>query len=356
MASQSQRRLTLLLKVCGVIFFLKLLFRLLRIRSIANHQHCGWDLRTNRMKNNQQDLMLKGRYFLNKDGLYIGYNHWVPQNPNGEIVLIIHGLGEHSGRYQHLATALNIAGFEVFSMDHQGHGCSEGDRGYFPSIWNLVDDVVQFAREVVSSKDTNKLDHKCFIIGHSMGAMVSSLAALKTPELFKGVVLSGAPNGTTVLNLLPKPLRMMLPHLNKMMPKLPLFKLDDSGLSRTASVRQTYLLDPGVFHGIVSVSALQAIAEGVTYLQNHAADFALPLLVQHGTEDRLVSIQNAEEFFPKVCVADKKFIRYEGWYHEIYNECEKDCDVQVGANGLMTNRAIREATSWIQDHIESKPV
>lgn len=113
-----------------------------------------------------------GEYFLNKDGLYIHFRRWIPHAnihplPPKGIVVIIHGLGEHCARYDHLARALNTAGFVVYGLDHQGHGRSEGDRLHLKQFDDFVDDVMGLVR--IAKTENPLIANKTFMMAHSMG-------------------------------------------------------------------------------------------------------------------------------------------------------------------------------------------
>jgi alpha-beta hydrolase superfamily lysophospholipase len=113
-----------------------------------------------------------GEYFLNKDGLYIHFRRWIPQGnihplPPKGIVVLVHGLGEHCARYDHVARALNALGFVVYGLDHQGHGRSEGDRLHLNTFQDYVDDVMGLVS--IAKSENPLIAKKTYILGHSMG-------------------------------------------------------------------------------------------------------------------------------------------------------------------------------------------
>jgi hypothetical protein len=123
-------------------------------------------------KPNQPLKAPMGEYFLNNDGLYIHFRRWIPMAnihplPPKGIVVIVHGLGEHCARYDHVSRALNAAGFVVYSLDHQGHGRSEGDRLHLNSFQDYVNDVMAVVN--IAKTENPLIAKKTFLLGHSMG-------------------------------------------------------------------------------------------------------------------------------------------------------------------------------------------
>ena len=177
-------------------------------------------------------------YFVNKDGLQIFWRCWFPKDgkPKG-IVVLCHGLAEHSGRYEAFAASLTECGFGVYALDHQGHGASEGDRSHVKKFDDFTQDVLQFTN--IAKKRHPQLAHKFFLIGHSMGGLIAVHTALANARQWAGVVLSGAA-------LLPDPklatpfLISVARFLSNILPQMPLDKLPPDGLCNDPAVVQNY--------------------------------------------------------------------------------------------------------------------
>lgn len=287
--------------------------------------------------------LLGSRYFKNKDGLYIHWRCWPSRRMGnaGRAVLLAHGFGEHIGRYECVAAALNEQGFAVYGLDHQGHGCSEGDRAYVKHGFDMVDDIIQFAREIVS-----KHSDRIFLLGHSMGGLLSVLSAMREPDLWQGVALSGPclkvnPDDATPFKI------WLAKTLSAKLPKLELDGIDAAKVSRSSVIVDQYKRDPLTYHGGVRVRFAAEFLDMLAYVDANKSSFKLPLLIQHGTADTLCMIEGTRSFFDAACSGDKTKTEYDGWFHEIYNECEVDCDVQTDENGVTTNRALREVVDWL---------
>lgn len=208
--------------------------------------------------------------FVNKQGLRIHFRIWdnivapikwrppaklpVSRGPSPSsrgTVVIVHGFGEHCGRYEHVAAALNQAGFVVCALDHQGHGQSEGDRCYAERLEHLTDDIEQFVATHVKER-ANRNPGPLFLLGHSMGGLLAYLVAQQNPKRWAGVVLSGPafiPDPDTAT-----PFKKWLARtLSSCAPKLPIDPLDGTWVSRSTSVVTSYQLDPLVYAGGIRI-------------------------------------------------------------------------------------------------------
>ena len=205
------------------------------VRALANDKHIH-DCRFGKCTSAR--LPAGPNFFVNKDGLQIFWRRWFPKGnkPKG-IVVLCHGMAEHSGRYETFASFLTAAGFAVYALDHQGHGASEGDRVHIQKFDDFTQDVLQFTN-IVKERHP-ELRNSFFLIGHSMGALISIHTALANLGQWAGVVLSGAP-----LKPDPKvasPFLIAVAHfLSNILPKLPLDKLPPDGLCTDKAVVQNY--------------------------------------------------------------------------------------------------------------------
>jgi len=326
-------------------------------KSVAELLRASEQLHTGLDKRNRREPPGEGahghlfgrRYFLNKDGLYIRFRRWQPAAPNGHVVILAHGLGEHSGRYEGVAAAFNGAGFTVYALDHQGHGGSEGDRLHvgIDGVWEFVDDVIRLRNEIAAPQEGAVAGKKYFLLGHSMGGLISILTAMKAPELWDGFVFSAPaifpdPKVATPMN------KFLAAKLSRMLPKFELEKLDTMGLARSETVVMQYKLDPLNNHRGLTVRIGASLLAGMDHVETHKKTFSSPFLIQHGTADPLCLPEGTHSFFDAVASEDKTKSMYDGWYHEIYNEVEEDCDVKLDPNtGVVSNKALREAVAWI---------
>jgi lysophospholipase len=267
-------------------------------------------------------------YFEGKKALKIFRQSWLPSKPRATVVLV-HGLGEHSGRYQHVAEALVDAGFAVYALDHRGHGKSEGPRALIDRFSNAVADIdqlVDFAKREQRGKPI-------FLLGHSMGGALSLSFALKHGAKLNGLILSGP---AVALDGAPPFMKPISKLLSMFAPKLGMFGIDPSLVSRDQAMVDAYANDPLNAHGKVPARTLGEIVKFVEWLPGGLPMIKLPLLVMHGSADKLAGVSGSEMVVNRVSSKDKALKVYDGFYHEIFNEPIKD-----------RAKVLKDMTGWI---------
>ena len=279
--------------------------------------------------NQTTQLMSAAPYkWKSSDGKEIYGHNWKVENPWAVIVLV-HGMGEHCHRYEHVAKAFNEAGYSVYSFDHRGHGRTEGKKGHTPSydhLLNVVDDVLKLAK-----KDNG--DKPVFLYGHSMGGnVVVNMALRRKPEI-KGVIASSP---WLKLAFEPPALQVMLAKVVKgLLPGLTQpSKLDVNSISRDKEEVKKYSNDPLV-HDRISTIFFLSVHEAGLYALDHAKEFEYPLYIFHGSDDKLTSHDASKEFAG--AVPNSTWKSWEGLYHECHNEPEQD-------------EVIKEMIEWVRTH------
>lgn len=258
-------------------------------------------------------LHTQGNFTLD-GGMDIYWQAWQPEGEPRAVVALSHGLGEHSGRYGHVAAALNAGGYSLYALDLPGHGKSGGRRGHVSAYTGLLDAL---GRLVARAQDDHP-DKRAFLYGHSLGGQIVLNYALRRPAGLGGVIASGP---WLRLPFTPPAWKSALGRwLNGLAPALALNnELDRSGLSRDAAVVAAYNADPLV-HDRISVRLYNEGTAAAAYALAHAAELRLPVLLLHGGADRLTDPGGTQLFYERAGSADKTFRRYEDWYHEIHNE------------------------------------
>jgi acylglycerol lipase len=252
-----------------------------------------------------------------RDGIQFHFQGWQPESPAKAVVCLVHGLGEHSGRYAHVAAALNDAGYVLLGSDLRGHGKSGGPRGHTPSYDTLLDDIGRLLDEAAARYPSLPR----FLYGHSLGGNLVLNYALRRKPAIAGVV---ATSPWLRLSSAPPAARMALGRvMNRLLPAFVQSSgLDPTGLSRDPEVVRAYKVDPLV-HDRLSARLGMAAIENGEWAVAHAAEFpAVPLLLVHGTGDPMTSAVATQEFAAKVpggCTLKL----WEGFYHETHNEPEK---------------------------------
>jgi acylglycerol lipase len=252
------------------------------------------------------------------DGLTIYHQAWRPDADPKAVVLLLHGLAEHSGRYAHVAKALTDAGYAVHTLDHRGHGQSDGKRTYVKSYADYQRDILQFRQIVERQHDGLPL----FVLGHSMGGNLALGHVLDHQEGVRGMVLS-APA------LAPGPsLSASKIKLAKLVGRIaPGFRpeaLSADAISRDPAVVAAYVADPLVFNGKITAGAAAALLNSMETFPRRYAGLRLPIMLQHGTADALVDIAGTRQLEAGAVNATVTVHYYDGLYHEIFNEPEQE--------------------------------
>jgi len=227
------------------------------------------------------------------------------------LVIVVHGLCEHQGRYDYVAERLNEAGFTVYLFDHRGHGRSKGKSVYFNDFNEIVDDL----HVVVTAAASENPGVPLFVLGHSMGGYAAALFGTKYPGLVKGILLSGALTRYSMQSFGPLPMQGD--------PDSYLPNSLEAAICSDSAVVEAYVNDPYVKKEI-SVALCNSIGCGVDWLKENAGQFQYPVLVMHGANDSLVSEQDSRDFFGEIASKDKGLLIFPGLLHEILNEPSRD--------------------------------
>lgn len=237
------------------------------------------------------------------------------------VAVLVHGYGEHIGRYDHVAAALVEHGAVVYGLDHLGHGESEGERVLVDDFADVVADVDQ----LVSTARDAWPDVPVVMIGHSMGGMIAARFAQLHGDVLAALVLSGPAVGD--FELLGQLLAL------DEMPDLP---LDPAVLSRDPAVGEAYAADPLVWHGPFKRPTVAAMVATIDAITAGGSLGDLPSLWIHGSDDQLVPIDGTRVGIERLHGPRHRQHEYAGARHEVFNE---------------TNRAdvLRDVTRFIDD-------
>ena len=272
--------------------------------------------------------------FLADDTVRIFYQSWQAQKPKG-VVVISHGLGEHSDRYSNIMGALAGDGISFYALDHRGHGKSGGKRGHVDRYMKYVDDLKKLVDTVVKSENPGL---PVILLGHSMGGLIAMRYALEYPEDLKGLILS-APALVPAFAV-PGWKKSLGKIFSVIAPRLTMNnELDPADISSDPDVVQSYRDDPLV-HDMVSARWYTEYLDTAEYCLARPAEIEMPLLVIHGTADRMVSPESSRIVFENASSADKKIFTWEGLFHETMNERIED-----------RKKVLKTMSAWITSHV-----
>ena len=246
--------------------------------------------------------------------LNLYYQCWLPSNEPKAVLLVAHGLAEHSGRYINIVNHFVPKGYAVYGFDQRGHGKSQGQRGYVERFSHFVSDLKTFSG-IIRSKHR---DAKIFIVGHSVGGTIATAYAVHYQDDFDGLVLSGATLkvGASVSSGLIIVARV----LSLLLPKIGLDVIDASAISQDKTVVDAYVDDPLVYQGKIRARLGAELIKAIQILLSQMSKIYLPILIMHGTADRLSDPRGSEILYDRVSSRDKTLKLYDGFYHEIFNE------------------------------------
>jgi acylglycerol lipase len=243
---------------------------------------------------------------------------WLPQGKTRGVVVLLHGLAEHSGRYPALVARLLARGLAVYALDHRGHGRSPGPRANFGRFDWLVADAASRVATARSEYPGKPL----VLLGHSLGGAVALATALAHPGLVDALALSAPAVGADPD--VPRARLALARLLSVVAPSVGVLTLPSAALSRDPEVGADYDRDPLVYRGAVPARSLVELLAAMARIQAAAPRLAAPVLVMHGTDDSLVPLRFTAPVYERLGSADRTIRVYAGLYHEIFNEPERE--------------------------------
>lgn len=251
------------------------------------------------------------------DGLSLYFQSWQTEQNQKGVICLVHGLGEHCGRYEHWATLLNQAGYSVLTYDLRGHGKSGGIRGHISSFNEYLNDTDLLLKEA----EARFPGSPHFLYGHSLGALIlSNYVLLRKPQL-TGVIITALSTKTALQEQKGKIILAKV--LGSIAPKIAMNSgLDPLTISRDLVVVSKYKSDPMV-HSQVSLGFGKSSIDAIEWIIQHASEWTLPVLIMHGEKDSLGYVEGSREFASKI-KGDCTLKIWPGLFHEVHNEPEKE--------------------------------
>ena len=276
---------------------------------------------------------IEGR-FSGSGGTRLFYQAWLPEARVPRAVVVnLHGLGDHSSLYPALGDTIPEWGMALDAVDMRGNGRSPGQRAYVRGWHEYRDDLGAFLAALREWEP----EVPVFLLGNSLGGLVVLEYALLHPEGLSGVIAAAPPLGKIGV----PPVLMALGRLcSRVMPRFSLqVGMDLSGLARDPTVIQAVLTDP-LFHRRGTARLSTEVTSTIQRVQLRAGTYALPLLILHGSADRMVPPDGSREFFSKVRSAGSDFKEYPGAYHGLFADTDAD-------------RVIQDLRQWIEARLGS---
>jgi acylglycerol lipase len=256
-------------------------------------------------------------YFKGVRNTNIYYQAWLPAGNIKAALLVVHGLGEHCGRYMNVVNYFVQLGYAIYGFDHIGHGKSEGAREFIDCFEDYTDTLTIY-HNMVKAWHTGK---PMFLLGHSMGGLIALYYLLDHQGDFKGAVIS-APS-IKISDSISRVTVAIGKILSVLVPKAGVFALDANGISRDPEVVRDYVSDPLVFHGKTPARLAAELLKAMLRVAAEADKIILPFIVIQGSEDKLVDPGGAQMLYEKAGSKDKTIKVYDGLYHEVFNELER---------------------------------
>lgn len=269
------------------------------------------------------------------DGITFFMQGWEPDTNPKALIALVHGLGEHTGRYAHVGKVMTDAGYALIGFDLRGHGKSGGARGHSPSLNVYMQDIRQFFDRM--SQRYPDIPH--FLYGHSLGGLLSLSYAIQYSADLKGVMVTGAALRSPLQEQRVKIVAAKL--LGTFLPAITIQSgLDPTTISRDQKVVDAYVSDKLV-HYSTSLGFGKAALSAIDLCFARAREFTIPLLMMHGTGDRLTYPSGSKDFARLVGEAgnDVTLKLWDGLYHELHNEPEKA-------------EVFTSMTEWLDKHLK----
>ncbi|KAK4436792.1 Monoglyceride lipase [Sesamum alatum] len=272
--------------------------------------------------NDNRDTVREFSLFVTSRGDTIFTQSWAPVKVQVRgMVVLLHGLNEHSGRYNVFAKKLNANGFKVYGMDWIGHGGSDGLHAYVPSLDYAVNDMKMFLSKVLAENP----GLPCFCFGHSTGGAIILKAVLdpKVRESVAGVILTSPAVGVQPSHPI---FAVLAPVFAFLLPRFQLSAANKRGVavSRDAEALVAKYSDPLVFTGSIRIRTGYEILRITAFLQQNLSKLTVPFLVLHGTADSVTDPTASQKLYNEASSTDKTINLYEGLLHDLLFEPEKE--------------------------------
>lgn len=271
--------------------------------------------------------------FAGHGGVTLHYRSWRPAHPRA-VLVIVHGLAEHSGRYDNVVQYLAPRGYAIYAFDLRGHGRSHGQRGHVDAWGEYRADLGTFLARVAQWEP----NLPCFLLGHSMGGVIVLDYVIEHPGGLTGVIVSAPALGRIAL---PRPLLALAYVLNRVRPRFSVrLPLSPGAVTRDPQMMDSIDADP-LIHDRGSARLGVELRRAGRRVEARARELRVPLLILHGGADRLVPLEGSRRFARRVLYPDKELLEYPGGYHELFND-------------VIRERVLADVERWLARHLPAR--
>jgi alpha-beta hydrolase superfamily lysophospholipase len=267
-------------------------------------------------------------------GLDLFYQAWRPAQRRA-VLINLHGLGDHSGLYPNLAAHFPPREIALYAYDMRGNGRSPGQRAFVRNWLEFLEDLDAFLIQIRQWEPNLPL----FLLGNSLGGLIVLDYAMRRPAELRGVIAAAPPLGRLGVS----PILMALGRaMSRIVPRFSLrVGMDLTGLARDPAVVEAVLADP-YFHRRGTARLSTEVTAAISRVQAGASSLSLPVLILHGSADRMVPPDGSREFIAKVCYPDRELREYPGTYHGLFAD-------------LNAHDVLDDLERWIEAHLPAKP-
>lgn len=255
-------------------------------------------------------------FFTGRNGAKIYRQWWLPNGEPQAVILIVHGLAEHSRRYRPLVHHFVPMGYAVYGFDHLGHGKSEGTRCHADALEDFTENLQRMVLWIRERHPGKKL----VLFGHSMGGLIATNYLIDHENEVDEAILSAPAIASTGEPSVWLKLKVGL--LHRVRPRATFRKLDPAGISRDPDVVQDYSNDPLVHKGPMTIGLALVLGGAMVRAHKEAGRITLPVLIVQGGQDLLVNPEGAKTLFESISSERKQLKYYPDAYHELLNEPE----------------------------------
>lgn len=269
--------------------------------------------------------------FQASDGFRLYERRWPCAGfPSGAVV-IVHGYGHHSGSFAKVAEFLNSRDYEVYAFDQRGFGKAKGRRGTIPSFDQTVEDLGTYLEYIAPDLG----EHPMFLMGHSYGCLILAHFIARHQPSARGVVFSSP--FLKVPDDVPASLQRLARVIDRFAPWWPVAKVSLEGITRDPQALEASINDPLCFYGRIRAHTGVQMADACAKVQSEFGRITLPFIALHGTADKLADPKGSEWLYERAQSKDKTIKRFDGGYHELFNDLDK-------------GRFLDEVVRWLDAH------